>query len=60
MRPVITCMTNVLTTALLSSVGYCRIEREKFYPGPGLEPWPLALRASPLTTTLSRTSADPR
>ena len=26
----------------------CRIEREKFYPGPGLEPGPLALRASAL------------
>ena len=34
----------------------CRIEREKFYPGPGFEPVPLALRASALTTTLSRTS----
>ena len=36
-----------------------RIEREKFYIGPGLEPGTLALLASVLTTTLSRTSADP-
>ena len=35
------------------------IEREKFYPGPGPEPEPLALRASALTTELSRTSTDP-
>ena len=28
----------------------CRIEREKFYPGPGPEPGPLALRSSALTT----------
>ena len=27
----------------------CKIEREKFYPGQGLEPGPLALRASALT-----------
>ena len=27
----------------------CRTEREKFYPGPGLEPGPLALLASALT-----------
>ena len=26
----------------------CEIEREKFYPGPGLEPGPLALCASAL------------
>ena len=32
-----------------------RIEREKFYPEPGLEPGSLALRASALTTKLSRT-----
>ena len=37
----------------------CRIEREKFYPGPGLEPEPLALRASALTTKPPRTSTDP-
>ena len=37
----------------------CRIEREKFYHGPGLEPGPLALQASALITTLSRASADP-
>ena len=36
-----------------------KFEIEKFYPGPGIEPWPLALRASALTTTLSRTNADP-
>ena len=35
-----------------------RIEREKLYPGTGLEPGPLALRASALTTTLSGTSDD--
>ena len=34
-------------------------KEKKFYPGPELEPGPLALRASALTTTLSRTSADP-
>ena len=28
---------------------FIRIEREKFYPGPGLEPGPLALRANALT-----------
>ena len=26
----------------------CEIERKKFYPGPGIEPGPLALRASAL------------
>ena len=26
----------------------CEIEREKFHPGPGIEPEPLALRASAL------------
>ena len=26
-----------------------RIEREKFYPGPGLEPGPLVFRANALT-----------
>ena len=31
----------------------CRIEREKLYPGPGLEPGPIALRTSALTTELS-------
>ena len=31
----------------------CRIEREKLYPGPGLEPRSLAFRASALTTELS-------
>ena len=31
-----------------------RIEREKFYPGLGLEPGPLALRASALSTELSK------
>ena len=35
-----------------------RIGREKFYPGPGLEPGLLDLRASALTTTLSGTSVD--
>ena len=35
-------------------------EIEKFYPGSGIEPGPLALHASALTTTLSNTSADPR
>ena len=29
----------------------CRIERDEFYPGLGLEPGPLALHASALTTT---------
>ena len=37
-----------------------RIEREKFYPGSGLEPGPLALHASALTTKPPRTSTDPR
>ena len=37
----------------------CRILREKFYPGLGLEPQPLALCASALTTMLSGISADP-
>ena len=36
-----------------------RIEREKFYPGPSLEPGPLALRACPLTTKPSSKSRDP-
>ena len=35
-------------------------EIEKFYPGPGIEPGPLALRASALTITPSKTTADPR
>ena len=39
---------------------YChRIEREKFYPGLGLEPGPPALCACSLTIELSRTSTDP-
>ena len=37
----------------------CKTEREKCYPGPGLEPGPLALRASAHTIKLSRTSTDP-
>ena len=37
-----------------------KFEIEKFYPGPGIEPGPLALRASALTITPSRTTADPR
>ena len=36
-----------------------RIEREQFYPGLELKPGPVALRASALSTTLSRTSTDP-
>ena len=35
-------------------------EREKFYPGPGLEPGPLAFRVNALPTELSRTSTSPR
>ena len=34
---------------LATETNYCRIEREKFYPGPGLELRPLAFRASALT-----------
>ena len=33
-------------------------EREKFYPGPGLEPGPLAFRANALPTEPLRTSMD--
>ena len=36
-----------------------RIERKKFYPGPGFEPRSLALQASALTTKPYRTSTDP-
>ena len=36
----------------------CIIAREKLYSGAGLETGPLALRASALTTTLSKTRAD--
>ena len=36
-----------------------RSEREKFYPGPGLEPGCPALRACALITELSGTSTDP-
>ena len=35
------------------------LKKKNFYPGPGLEPGPLALRASALTTMLSWKSADP-
>ena len=35
----------------------CRIERENFYPGPGLESTSPALRAGALTTELSKTMA---
>ena len=35
-------------------------EREKFYPGPGLEPGPLSFRASALPTEPFRTSTSPR
>ena len=38
----------------------CRIEREKFYPGPGLEPGPLAFCASALIIKPPRISMDPR
>ena len=34
----------------------CRIQREKFYPGPGIETGTLALHASALTTELLRIS----
>ena len=37
----------------------CRIEREKFYPRPGLEPGPLVSHASALTIELPRTSTGP-
>ena len=37
-----------------------KFEIEKFYPGPGIEPGPLALCASALTITPSRTSTSPR
>ena len=37
-----------------------KFEIEKFYPGPEIEPGPLALRASALTITPPRTTADPR
>ena len=37
----------------------CRIEREKFYHGQGLEPGSLTLCPSALTTELSRLSTDP-
>ena len=37
-----------------------KLEIEKFYPEPGIEPGPLALRASALTITPSRTTVDPR
>ena len=36
-----------------------RIQREKFYPGPGLEPGPLALCASALTIELSKKCTNP-
>ena len=41
---------------------YVRLEfkREKFYPGPGLEPGPLAFRANALTNELSRACTGPR
>ena len=34
----------------------CIIEREKFHPGPGLEPGPIALSADTLTTELFKAS----
>ena len=37
---------------------YTELKEKKLYPGPGLKPGPLALRANALTTALSRTSAD--
>ena len=37
-----------------------KFEIEKFYPGPGIEPGPLDLRASVLTITPFRTTTDPR
>ena len=36
----------------------CRIERVKFYPGPGLEPGPQALRATALSTEVSKIICD--
>ena len=41
---------------LLEIKYYTEFEREKFYPGPGLEPGPLAFRANALPTEPSRTS----
>ena len=38
---------------------FVEFKREKFYPGPGLEPGLLALSANALTIELSRTSTDP-
>ena len=38
----------------------CEIEREKFYPGPGIEPGPLALRASALPLCYPGQLPDPR
>ena len=42
---VFVCVCVCVRVCLLAS---CEIEREKFYPGPGIKPGPLALRASAL------------
>ena len=42
-----TCFENIIIRAI-PSVTSCEIEREKFYPGMGIEPGPLALRANML------------
>ena len=48
------------TCYYLSQHGELEFEREKFYPGPGLEPGSLAFNANALPTELSRTSTCPR
>ena len=36
----------ILVLNRCQSIYKYRIERQKFYPGPGLEPWPFTLRAN--------------
>ena len=49
LRPLNQLILKILCSDQGHLLANCRIEREKFYPGPGLEPGPLAFRANALT-----------
>ena len=59
LRPLTEVMLEIYFSEQDHLLASCRIEEEKFYPGPELEPGHLALCANLLTTKLSRTSMDP-
>ena len=51
----------IIRSVIVRKIQYQLVElKQKFYPGLGLEPRPLALHASVLTNTLSTTSTGPQ